>query len=138
MSLNIYFDAAKEKLDIERDAVLARHLGIRPQSLNAARKQGWCTDDVLEKLAGVLDVKMEELLLAREATKPHPQVMHAAWVKAYEKVRASGLVAVFIAAGMTGSAYETEEEIAPTVFITGNWLYQLRRFFFFVKPSLSL
>lgn len=89
MSLGFYLDGAKKLLDTEVESVLARKLGITPQQLYRMRNQGWCTDEVLEKLADMLDVAMEELVLAREATKPHHEVIHAVWQRCYDKYAAA-------------------------------------------------
>lgn len=106
MSLNIYFDAVKSKLDIERDAVLARRLGMLPQHLNRARKQGSCPDEILAKIHEILGTPMEELALAREAGKAG--AMQPVWERAYETVkRASavlGIGAVLIGGSVSNDA----------------------------------
>lgn len=107
MSLNIYFDAVKSKLDIERDAVLARRLGMLPQHLNRARKQGSCPDEILAKIHEILGTPMEELALAREAGKAG--AMQPVWERAYETVkRASavlGIGAVLIGGSVSNDAH---------------------------------
>lgn len=116
MSLNIYFDAVKKKLDIERDAVLARKLGMTPQHLNRARKQGYCSDVVIHNLGVLLpEIPLEEILLAREASKPDTDGMHEFWQRAYEKVKRRSAVLGIGAVLLSGSLLTGERANAATL-----------------------
>lgn len=69
MGLNIFFDKAKKVLDTDKDAVLARALGIAPQKLDRARKEAWIKTEVLAKLAEITGDDIEVIVLAREADR---------------------------------------------------------------------
>lgn len=79
MDLNYYFDEAKKLLDIDKDAVLARQIGIRPQELNRARQEGQVKAEVLLKMAEMAGMDVEKLLIAREVSKAKEPATKAAW-----------------------------------------------------------
>lgn len=103
MGINIFLDRAKIILDISKDAELARVLELRPQELNRARKEGQIKTEVLEKLAEITGFSLDDLLIAREATKAKGVTERAAWERVLQRV----------AMGVLGAAISVNQ-ITPT------------------------
>lgn len=86
MDLNYFIDEAKKLLDIERDAVLARRIGLSPQELNRARKSGQITTEALTTLAEKSGIEIERLMIAREASKAKEPGTKKVWESVLARV----------------------------------------------------
>lgn len=98
-SLNFYFDEARRIHEIERDAVLARRLGITPQELNRARKKGWLPDPALEVLSELTGTPVGVLVLTREGSKGGKY--ESVFTQAAELMKQSGAALAIIIAIIT-------------------------------------
>lgn len=77
--LSEYLAKAQQKLGFTTKVQLARHLEMSPQELNRAQKDGYCSDEIVEKLADITDTPSVLIYTAREASKPQSEKMAIAW-----------------------------------------------------------
>jgi len=82
-SLKLYFEDAQAALGMSTKAELARHLGLLPQELNRAQKEGYCSDQVIERLAEITKTPAVMVYTARELTKPQTEAMRSVWTQIY-------------------------------------------------------
>lgn len=86
MDLNFYLDKAKTVIDVTKDADLARKIGLTPQELNRARKQGFVTLEALKALSELSGIDLDKLLVAQQVSKAKDTATKAAWTRVLTRV----------------------------------------------------
>lgn len=116
--LGHFIDDAQAALDCTTKVELATRLGITPQELNRARKDGYCSDEVIEKLAEITKTPSVIVFSARELTKPQSPSMKKAWYEIFINLQTSKLRNELFHA-------DTENRGPVRIKVTGN-LHQAR------------
>lgn len=82
-NLGNYFNVARDTLGLPSKKALADFLGMRPQEMTRAQKEGYCSDEVIEKLAKVTKTPAVLVFTARELTKPQSESMKMVWLQIF-------------------------------------------------------